>query len=664
MIDFDKIIKENRRRNKELDAPYDPYLGIGSPIERFAFVITPDITVNLPLAMKEEPLIKDAIKAGSLISLYNSVVKNKNFQRTRKLPPTMVAAFARLRIKYDFEYWAAITIKIKHKETAQNVWFVLNRGQRRLLKSFEKQRQKGVPIRTFLVKARQWGGSTLTEFYATWLQVVLKTNWNSCIIGDIERQALTIRGMYSNAALNYPKQIGSLTLKPFEGSKDKQIVESGSIISVGSMQKPEALRSQDLKIAHFSEVASFKKTEGKSPKDLIQSIKTSIPYIPDTMIVEESTAKGVGNYFHNSYKRARDKENNYDLVFVSWFDIERNRIKIVHQTREKTAFIKSMSKYEWWLWELGATLEGIKWYRTILKTELMGDEWAMKSENPSTAEEAFQSTGHRVFAPSTVLNARKNNIPFIAEGVLYADAEKGEDCLKNITFEESKNGHLRIWALPDKSINVSNRYVVSVDIGGVSKGADWSILRVIDKYWMIDSGVPETVATIKIHIDNDLLAWMAVQLAEFYNHALVVVENNSLKKHQNTEGNGFYTILNEVAEVYDNLYLSSKQDTTKPGVPIKYGFHTNSYTKPLIINTINAAMRDDGYIERDSRLCDEADQFEHKPDGTLGAVDGAHDDFVMSTAIGLWVALHDSDPPVVIEPRVRIKKKTGGMANF
>ena len=619
--------------------------------------------------MKQEPIIKNAITAGSLVNLLNNTITQQHL-RVKRLPLEMYKLLSSIRIKHDFEYWAATTIKIKHKISAKDVWFILNRGQRRLLKSFEKQRQAGVPIRTLLVKARQWGGSTLTQFYATWLQTIIKQNWNSCIVGDIERQSLTIRGMYSNAAKLYPEHIGTLTLKPFEGSKDKQIEESGSIISVGSMQKPEALRSQDLKIAHFSEVASFKKTEGKSPKDLIQSIKTSVPYVADTLIVEESTAKGIGNYFHNSYQRARDEESKYDMVFVSWFDIERNQIKIEGYTDGKVSFIKSLTEYEWWMWSLGATLEGINWYRTILKTELLSDEWAMKSENPSTAEEAFQSTGHRVFAPSIVIKARQNCMPPIAKGILYADATKGADCLKNISFEESKDGHLWIWAFPDKSINVKNRYVVPVDIGGASKGADWSIIRVIDKYWMLDGGVPEVVATLKIHIDQDLLAWLSVQVAEWYNRGLVAIENNSLKKNQNTEGNGFLTILNEVSEVYDNLYRTSKQDVAEQGIPIKYGFHTNTVTKPMVINNHKAAMRDDGYIERDKRALDEADTFEHKTDGSMGAVDGSHDDIEMSTAIGLWIAMHDSDSPVVIniDPAAKAykkeKRKSKGESSF
>ena len=656
MIDIKAILAENRKRTESLVAPYDPYLGIGSPIERFEFYLTNNEVLYLPVAMKEDDFIKSCMKAGSALKYLNNNIDKKSIKAT-KVPNAILRHISEIRINYDFEYWAVMTIKIKDKESGTNIPFKLNRGQRRLLASFERQRLNGIPIRVILVKARQWGGSTLTEFYATWLQTILKKNWNSVIIGDVEDQAKIIRGMYSNAARQYPEYMGTITMRPFEGSiKTKIIEESGSIVSIGSMQQPDSLRSQDIKIAHLSEVGLWKKTLGKAPIDLIQSVKSSIPYIPGTMIVEESTAKGVGNYFHKAYKRAKDGESNYDLVFVAWYDIERNRIKFKNSELRKS-FIKKMSEYDWWMWSLGATLEGINWYKTFQRTELGGDEWVMRSENPNTAQEAFQSTGHRVFKPQIVIKARENCTEPIAKGTLFADAQKGKEALNNISFEETKSGELWIWAYPDKDEVVSNRYVVSVDIGGVSKGSDWSVIRVVDKYWMIDGGVPEMVATLKIHIDQDLLAWLAAQVATWYNNALLVVENNSLRKDQNTEGNGYLTILNEVSEYYDNIYKASKQDVSEEGFPIKYGFHTNSVTKPLVINNHKAAMRDDGYIERDSRALDEADMFEHKPGGTMGAVDGEHDDIEMSSAIGLWVAVHDSEKPVRIDRRLIAKRK-------
>ena len=66
-----------------------------------------------------------------------------------------------LRFRHDFAYWAATCVSIKDKCRGRRVRFVLNYAQRRLLAAFERQRLAGRPIRTILLKARQWGGSTL-----------------------------------------------------------------------------------------------------------------------------------------------------------------------------------------------------------------------------------------------------------------------------------------------------------------------------------------------------------------------------------------------------------------------------------------------------------------------------------------------------------------------
>ena len=243
--------------------------------------------------------------------------------------------------------------------------------------------------------------------------------------------------------------------------------------------------------------------------------------------------------------------------------------------------------------------------------------------------------------------------------------------MTNISFDEHFAGLFLLWAKPDKAENIKNRYLVSLDIGGTTSKADWSVIRVFDRYWMMDGGVPEAIGTWKLHIDQDILAWIAAKVAEYFNHALLVVESNSLKTEKktekDTEGDGFLTILDEIKDIYDNIYFrKTEQDKIIDGRPVKYGFHTNTATKPLIINSLKAAMRDDGYIERDMRLIDEADAFEHKPNGKMGAVEGEHDDVVMSTAIGVWVCLNDMPLPRIIEVRTSrpTKHKLKGEASF
>ena len=67
-------------------------------------------------------------------------------------------------------------------------------------------------------------------------------------------------------------------------------------------------------------------------------------------------------------------------------------------------------------------------------------------------------------------------------------------------------------------------------------------------------------------------------------------------------------------------------------------FHTNPSTKPMVLNFMKSAMRDFLYIERSLETTFEYEQFEIKEDGKkTGAVEGCHDDRVMSTSIGLYV---------------------------
>ena len=74
------------------------------------------------------------------------------------------------------------------------------------------------------------------------------------------------------------------------------LVDRDCVVSIGSMQKPDSLRSGDMKMAHLSEVGLWKKTKERKPEDVIQTILGSVPREPFTVVVLESTAKGIGNF--------------------------------------------------------------------------------------------------------------------------------------------------------------------------------------------------------------------------------------------------------------------------------------------------------------------------------------------------------------------------------
>ena len=202
---------------------------------------------------------------------------------------------------------------------------------------------------------------------------------------------------------------------------------------------------------------------------------------------------------------------------------------------------------------------------------------------------------------------------------------------------------------------VSDRYLTVVDVGGRSNKADFSVILVLDRLFMAEGGKPSVVAQWYGHIDMDLLAWKAAQIATFYDNSLLVIESNTLETHdkeRQVDGDQSGFILNQIKDVYPNLYARKQsEEAIKEGVPKNYGFHTNISTKPMIISTLVKVIRDKLYIERDKRCLDEYLVFEKKQNGSFGAITGKHDDLLMTRAIGLHICFFEMDIPKFV-PRV------------
>lgn len=158
------------------------------------------------------------------------------------------------------------------------------------------------------------------------------------------------------------------------------------------------------------------------------------------------------------------------------------------------------------------------------------------------------------------------------------------------------------------------------------------------------------VARWRGHERHDRIAWMAAALAHFYDDALLVIESNTAdrEKNNNTEGDHFGSIINEIAYYYDNLYQrTSSPEDVKDNVLAKYGFQTNKLTKGWVIDNLEQYVDDMLWKEPDREMYHELRIYERHDDGSLGNIvgNGNHDDVLMSTAIGLWVSANDMEKP-------------------
>lgn len=659
MINVKTILKENEKRKSKLFEHYDPIMGVGSPIPRVpVFYYRQNKTpVMIPATMQGTDKYEQ-IKGHKSIE-HAAIANGQDLEM-------LINSFQEVRMDHDFEFWALTCAKIKPKAGGDLIKFLLNPSQRKLLGVLEEMRRENLPIRVILLKARQWGGSTLVQIYMSWIQLRHKINWNSLIAAHINQAATNIRHMYKTLVDYYP--LAKYTLSPFSGTTNIKIIkERSNKITIGSMQTPESIRSDDIAMFHASEVGLWKKTDGKEPEDLMQSALGTLLDIPYTVAVLESTAKGVGNYFHRTWTAAKRKENGFVPVFVAWFEIPMY-MKAFDSEEDKIEFIMSMDGYELSLVTEGATIEGIHWYRGKLGS-MNGNRWRMCSEFPTNHVEAFQSTGRRFFSPEVVNNARSFNRPALYQAQIFANAIKGPESLKNIQLKKVNNGELSIWIEPEVNDQekVLDRYLVTVDIGGRSEKSDDSIIKVFDRYWMMEGGAMEVAAVWAGHVDFDHLAWLAVQICKIYDNALMAPEINKMREDtQNTEGDNFYTLVDEISDDYDNIFCRTSPEKIRQGIPAAYGFHMNSSTKPMVMNALNAAYRDSQLFEFDERACDQADTYEVKDNGSLGAVEGQHDDHTIASAIGAWVGLEYMATPKVVKvgQNKATKKKHIGMSTI
>lgn len=600
----DEILAEDARRRHENEQYYDPVVGHDVPGRS----LRPTPVPGLPHAWIPDTMISD--------DMYSRVENDP-------------VAWERLRCRHDFEFWAARCVTIKLKGQPGSGPFILNKPQRKLLAVFEQMRLAGKPIRVILLKARQWGGSTMVQMYMAWIQTCLLKGWNSVIMAHVKDTAATIRGMYSELLASYPAELWTEDdkpcFKPYERSVNVRLINGRDCrVTIGSSENQEAVRGADFAMAHLSETAFWKDAPSGTPEDVVRAVCGSIALTPLSLIVMESTANGVGNFFHREWVRSTEGQSDKVPVFIPWYDIELYRLA----PPDRIAFARSLDNYETSLWEnFGLDLDRIYWYHC--KRAEYSSATQMNAEYPTTALEAFSSTGDAVFPVDDVEAMRKYCI---------TPAERGT--IDRTGFHPRPDGPFAIWKRPEKD----RFYVMAVDVGGRSASADYSVAVVMSV--PDDRSRPEVVAQWRGHIDHDILADIAMDLGRMYNHAYLVVESNSLESGAAVENN--LMILRRLADEYHNLYMRRTYDSLSMTEETRVGFQTNRSTKKLVVDTLIRAVRDSLYIERDTDALDEFLTFRQYPSGAYGARKGCHDDILMTRGIAL--AIIDTLPPLTAGP--------------
>lgn len=384
-------------------------------------------------------------------------------------------------------------------------------------------------------------------------------------------------------------------------------------------------RSRTLNFVHFSEVAFYE----CNLSDLQAGIGEAIT--AGAIQVYETTANGF-----NQAKDLWDSESCHNLFYEWWRTPEYRSTEYNYLETDDPWLIERKKVLE----SLGLDKEQITWY--CKKYDGYLDKNTIKQEYPITPTEAFVSSGDCVFDKEALNNrlaevahlqpVKKGYFTYRKEGVPITDFDGKivdmEYRICDIKFEERPDGYITIHEEPrvkiDKDGNVTARapYALGGDTAGT--GLDYFTGKVI---CTLDHKAAATLR--KQRIDEDLYAEQMYCLGKYYHDALIGIEINYSRQP---------TRVLQKQYAYPNLYMRERLDRITDKVEMDFGFETTAKTKPVIISELVTLMRTDSTIEVDAETLKEMTTFVKKDNGKQEAIDGAHDDLVMATAIAHFIS--------------------------
>jgi hypothetical protein len=510
--------------------------------------------------------------------------------------------------------------------------FKINEPQDRLMQVIEKQLQEKKPIRIRILKARQMGFSTLISAIGFWW-AAMNENSAYAVVAHKESSASSIfeknKIFYDNLPKALKPRINRFNSERISFNVDGEHMTGEvkglrSKIFFGTAGGGELFRGETILFLHKSEVAFWEDKQGMLKK----SLNATVPYQPFTAIIEETTANGY-NEFKDDWDRSVRGDDSYIPLFIGWNELKEYQMTPPPDFKLTEKEMKLQMDYD-------LSDAQICWRRFKIDNDYGGNELWFQQENPLTPEEAFISSGQGVFDGETIKRG-------------YQDSSKPIK-LKEITSELIRE-KLMIWEEPeikevseyqqltrwnmekqeyeyyDSDLEVGRNtvianYTIGVDTAGM--GADYNQVVV----W--HNIKKKLVARIGIkNISEERLAKVVVEIAKYYNDALVVPEVNYS-----------HAICDYMMALgYTHIYMTENMariDKQRGGM--EYGFKTTRLTKPPIISTLRALLNENPAAIPDKDFWYETEYYvlQNVATNTMNAVSGHHDDIIMANAIAFY----------------------------
>lgn len=502
-----------------------------------------------------------------------------------------------------------LSIKTKSGELKT---FILNRAQRHVLDIIKKLWSENRIIRLFILKARQLGLSTLIEAII-YVLTSQKENINSLIVADDDDGSSYI---FEMSKLYHEKCPVHLKAKE-KKSNEKKLEFDGihSQILIDTARNKNAGRNYTFQFVHLSNFAYF-----PYPDELMSGLNNSVPSLPRTMIIKETTAKG-SNFAKDEWDMAKRGDIDYTPIFIPWYWDDGYRMATEHfvvgdkslgeMTIDEPVLYSCMIKEG-----IDEIEERLAWRRWKIKNDCKGDVFKFKQEFPSNDEEAFEGiVGNPRFNITALNNLRRRCIAPTRGDLIYKNGE--------VSFKENKKGCVEVYNMPDNA----TKCVIGVDIAE-GKGNDRSSASVLN----LDT-LTEDIVVNTSRMDPAQFAAEMWKLGHWCNKALIAVENNGpglacilpLKNGQTLDGVEYAP--------YKNLYYKDILDEKTKKKTRKFGWTTNLKTKPIQIDKLAGFIREETITLPSKDTIKECQFFVVDEEGRAAALEGNHDDRVMALSI-------------------------------
>lgn len=461
-------------------------------------------------------------------------------------------------------------------------------------------------MRFIILKGRQTYTSTFFEAL-TFVMTIINPGTNSLVLAqDLD----TSHALFAMAKLF----LKHLPMPALRQPKVKELIfpfpSAQSVFRVISAGVSVKGRGTTQTCVHASEVAMWPHHE------ILTGLMQTMPDLPDTLLVLESTANGKignGSMFYNEWQRAVSGDSALTPIFIPWYVMPKYTGSAIslppvdpsEYDDEEVTLVK----------EFDITGDQLAWRRYMIKTKLQGSVDFFHQEYPTTPSEAFISTGLPAFNRISLLKQQPNICPPSARGRVELRAGSTKDS----RFVEDPKGNVRIWKNPEPD----HVYVIGADTSEGIEGKD----RDASCGEVIDMATMEQVACIHGAIPPREFALALNALGRWYNNALLAVEVNN---------HGHACIDHLIRTfMYPNLHRwKGRADKIKQTRATYYGWETNSWSRPLLIEAGRRAIDSVLVTIHEAKLIDELHDFSRQDNGKYEATAG-HDDRVIALLIAI-----------------------------